>query len=162
MTATTPLLRMPTSKPSLVIWGGCRLRDLEDGEEVNGWLTWTWEGTRGGTGRIVIDPNDSEKMAGVYTYDHLFQQTDKVWNPGRLRLWDSSATADVTDALTSGQIEFKWNKIDRPAGSQAGELIGQGLKGGLAGDHLDRAEKLVIVLAHDVLAVWNRWVTIRR
>lgn len=62
---------------------------------------------------VVFDPSDAMKRAGVLSFDHLFQQTDKEWGVGSLRLWDSAATADVANSALSGLVKFTWKKLDR-------------------------------------------------
>lgn len=79
---------------------------------------------------LVVDPNDADGLAGVYSLDHLYQQSDKSWDPGIMKLWDSSATADVGSALTSGFVKFGWNKIARPAGSMVSQVYRLDVRGG--------------------------------
>lgn len=62
---------------------------------------------------VVRDPADDSKQSGVYTYPKLYMQADKIWDAGKLNLWNAEAVADVSDALVSGQIELKWKKIER-------------------------------------------------
>jgi hypothetical protein len=60
---------------------------------------------------VVFDPSDATKKAGVASFDHLFQQTDKDWGVGSLKLWDSAAEADVASSNTSGLVYFNWKKL---------------------------------------------------
>jgi len=61
---------------------------------------------------VVKDPNDTDGFAGVYTDDYTYQQGDKRWDPGNLKLWDSGAVANVDLAATDGMVNFSWNEID--------------------------------------------------
>lgn len=63
---------------------------------------------------VVRDPSDTRGEAGVYTYKFVFQQATKIINNGTLDLWKAEAQADTGSALTTGQIEFKWNKLANP------------------------------------------------
>ncbi len=80
---------------------------------------------------IVLDPDDLDKDAGVFSYSQTFQQSDRLWGVGNLELWDSDARADVDMAATTGRIELSWNKIERPPSSPVSqryrvEIRGQG------------------------------------
>jgi hypothetical protein len=67
---------------------------------------------------VARDPMDASDKSGVYTYNFLFQQAAKVWDAGQLPLWDSSAEADVSTALTSGLVKFSWAKLERSSTTQ--------------------------------------------
>jgi hypothetical protein len=71
---------------------------------------------------VVVDPSDPNKKAGVYTFDKLFQQSDKSWGAGNLQLWGSDATADGANALDTGLVKFSWKAPPRPASSSVKNL----------------------------------------
>lgn len=71
---------------------------------------------------VVVDPSDPAKKAGVYTFDKLFQQSDKSWGAGNLKLWDSAATADAGSALDTGLVRFSWKAPPVPMGSNVKNL----------------------------------------
>lgn len=71
---------------------------------------------------LVLDPADTQKRTGVYSFSHLFDQTDKVWDSGAMALWKADATADVSTAASSGLVSLSWNKLPRSAGSMVKNL----------------------------------------
>lgn len=71
---------------------------------------------------VVLDPTDAAKKAGVYSFDQLFSQADKVWSAGSLKLWDSNATADASDAVTRGLVRFSWKGAPVPSGSAVANI----------------------------------------
>ncbi len=79
---------------------------------------------------VVIDPSDTAKQAGVFTQDFVFQQADKSWDPGNMRMWEAGADADVSAAVTAGLVNFSWNRIARPAGSTVSNVYRLDVRGG--------------------------------
>ncbi len=62
---------------------------------------------------VIRDPNDSLKRSGIYTYQKTFMRADAEWGAGQLQMWDSAASADFSDALTTGLLRLSWNAIER-------------------------------------------------
>src|SRR5687768_120509 len=60
---------------------------------------------------VVRDPSDPDKRSGVYTYQKLFMDSDKVWGAGKLDLWNAEGTADTAAASTSGLVKLSWKKL---------------------------------------------------
>lgn len=80
---------------------------------------------------IVVDPDDPDKDAGVFSYATTFSQGDKLWGAGNMKMWDSDAKADVSTSATTGRVGLSWKKIVRPANSTVSqryrvEIRGQG------------------------------------
>jgi len=57
---------------------------------------------------VVLDPTDANRKAGVYSFEKLFEQADKDWSTGDMKLWNADAKADATNALTNGLVRFSW------------------------------------------------------
>lgn len=63
---------------------------------------------------VVRDPRDTMKQAGVYSYAHVYQDSDRIWEqPARMDLWSSDATADTSRAAESGLVALSWKRLER-------------------------------------------------
>lgn len=71
---------------------------------------------------LVVDPADPAHRAGIFTFSHLFDQTDKVWDSGPMALWNADAKADTASAGTSGLVTLSWNKLTHNANSTVKNL----------------------------------------
>lgn len=63
---------------------------------------------------LVKDPNDASGRTGIATYAKEFMRSDTGgWQIGAMKVWDTTAEADVSNAATSGVVTLRWNKVER-------------------------------------------------
>jgi hypothetical protein len=79
---------------------------------------------------VIKDPSDMNGVAGVFTNDHTYQQSDKRWDPGNLKLWNASAVANVGQANTNGMVNFSWDKVENAPSSSVDTTYRLEVRGG--------------------------------